>query len=82
MTTKLTLSLDDKIISKAKRIAARKNTSISKLVETYFDKLPDNETKKDPSVLIGLLKPKNKKIDIEHAVKDARWEQLKKKHGL
>jgi hypothetical protein len=82
MTTKLTLSLDDKIISKAKRVAARKKTSISKLVANYFEKLPDDEIKKDPSVLIGILKPKKKSIDIEDVIKNARWDHLKKKHGL
>ncbi len=82
MTTKLTLSLDDKIISKAKKIAARKKTSISRLVSNYFEKLPETESKKDPSVLIGILKPKNKSISIEKAIKNARWEHLKTKHGL
>ncbi|MEP6682513.1 MAG: DUF6364 family protein [Parafilimonas sp.] len=82
MTTKLTLSLDDKIVSKAKRVAARKKTSISKLVASYFEKFPDQEIKKDPSVLIGILKPKNKSVDIEETIKNARWEHLKKKHGL
>ena len=82
MTTKLTLSLDDKIIVKAKKIAARKKTSISKLVSNYFEKLPDEEGKKDPSVLIGILKPKNKSVDVEEIIKNARWEYLKKKHGL
>jgi hypothetical protein len=82
MTTKLTLSLDDKIVSKAKRVAARKKTSISKLVSNYFEKLPDDEAKKDPSVLIGILKPKNKSINVEEVIKNARWEHLKKKHGL
>ncbi len=82
MTAKLTLSLDDKIISKAKRIAARKNTSISKLVSNSFEKLPDDEVRKDPSVLIGILKPKNKSVDVEDVVKNARWEYLKTKHGL
>jgi hypothetical protein len=82
MITKLTLSLDEKIISKAKKIAARKKTSISKLVSNYFEKLPDEENKKDPSVLIGILKPKNKSVSVEDAIKNARWEHLKQKHGL
>lgn len=82
MTTKLTLSLDDKVIAKAKKIAAKKNTSISKLVSNYFDKLPNDEGKKDPSALIGILKPKNKSVNVETVIKNARWEHLKKKHGL
>lgn len=82
MITKLTLSIDDKIVSKAKRIAAKKNTSISKLVSNYFEKLPDNENKKGPSSLLGILKPKDNSIDVEEVIKNARWEHLKKKHGL
>ena len=82
MTTKLTLSLDEKIISKAKRIAARKKTSISKLVANYFERFPDDETKKDPAILIGILKTKNKSAAVEDAIKNARWEHLKQKHDL
>jgi hypothetical protein len=82
MTTKLTLSLDDKIIAKAKKIAARKKTSISKLVSSYFEKLPEDENKKDPSALIGILKPRNKSVSVDDAIKNARWEYLKKKNGL
>jgi len=80
--TKLTLSLDEKIVAKAKKIAARKKTSVSKLVANYFEKFPEDESKKDPAVLIGLLKPKNKSVSVEDAIKNARWEYLKKKHGL
>jgi hypothetical protein len=33
--------------------------------------------------LIGLLRPKNKSAAaIENAIENARWEYLKKKHGL
>lgn len=82
MTTKLTLSLDDKIISKAKKIAARKRTSISKLVSNYFEKLPVNETKNKVNLddLAGVLKKgkhlTNKEID------DIKWEHLGKKNGV
>lgn len=82
MTTKLTLSLDDKIVSKAKRVAARKKTSISKLVANYFEKLPDSENKEPVELnkIRGILKKgrnlTNKQLD------DIKWEYLKKKHGL
>jgi len=36
MQTKLTLSLDDRIINIAKNYALRKNKSVSKIVEDYF----------------------------------------------
>ena len=38
--TKLTLSVDERVIAKAKRYAAAQGTSISKLVETYLDLVP------------------------------------------
>jgi Family of unknown function (DUF6364) len=45
MTTKLTLTLDDKVIQAAKRYARAKGRSVSELVESYFKSLtgPDNE---------------------------------------
>jgi hypothetical protein len=36
MTTKLTLTLDDKVIQGAKRYAKAKGRSVSELVESYF----------------------------------------------
>lgn len=39
MDTKLTLKLDDSIIEQAKTYAKKKNTSLSKLIESYLGKL-------------------------------------------
>lgn len=39
MQTKLTLSMDDKVIMIAKKYALRKNRSVSKIVEDYFSNL-------------------------------------------
>lgn len=43
MTTKLTLTLDDKIIQRAKRYARTKGRSVSELVESYFKSITDPE---------------------------------------
>ena len=55
METKLTLSLDKKIIEKAKEYAKEKNTSLSSMVENYFTviisgskELKENEQEKTP----------------------------------
>ena len=82
MTTKLTLSLDDKIISKAKKIAAKKNTSISKLVSNYFEKLSSTETKNQINLdeIAGALEKGKDLTDKD--MDDIKWEHLKKKHGL
>ena len=42
MTTKLTLTLDNKVIHRAKRYAKKKGQSVSELVESYFRSLTDN----------------------------------------
>lgn len=41
MTTKLTLTLDDKVIRSAKHYAKTKGRSVSELVESYFKSLSD-----------------------------------------
>jgi hypothetical protein len=41
MTTKLTLTLDDKVIRNAKRYAKAKGRSVSELVESYFKSITD-----------------------------------------
>jgi hypothetical protein len=47
MTTKLTLTLDDKVIRRAKRYARAKGRSVSDLVESYFKSL--TELNSEPS---------------------------------
>lgn len=64
MDTKLTLKLDSNIIEQAKAYAKSKNTSLSKLIETYLDLLtnPKNEQEITPLVksLSGVVKlPQN-----------------------
>jgi hypothetical protein len=62
MTTKLTLTLDDKVIRKAKSYAKAEGRSVSELVESYFKSLTGAEDKSpvdlSPSVksLMGSFK--------------------------
>lgn len=64
METKLTLKLSRKTIQKAKHYVLVNNTSISRLVENYFDSLTLNEKKEEyeisPAVkeLSGVIKLK------------------------
>jgi hypothetical protein len=44
MTTKLTLTLDDKVIAGAKRYARAKGRSVSELVESYFKSLTESNS--------------------------------------
>lgn len=43
MDKKLTLSLDQKVIERAKRFAKLHKTSLSKMIESYFDSLTSAE---------------------------------------
>ena len=77
MTTKLTLTLDDKVIERAKRYARKKGRSVSELVESYFKSLtePGNESADEltPTVksLMGSFKaPKN--LDYKKELRNAK----------
>lgn len=67
-----------KIVAKAKRIVARKKTSVSKLVSSYFEKLPNDDNQKQVNLddLAGILisdkQPTYADLD------KIKWEHLKK----
>ncbi|WP_411821948.1 DUF6364 family protein [Leptospira sp. 'Mane'] len=73
MNTKLTLSLDDKIIKKAKEFAKQRNKSLSKLIEDYLDGISSTKTSDQEELppitkkLAGILKGK-KEIDIKKEI--------------
>ncbi len=48
MPTKLTLRLDERLIARAKRYAARRGTSVSQMVADYFAALTADETPARP----------------------------------
>lgn len=50
MTTKLTLSIDEEIVNKAKRISRFRGKSVSKIIEEYISSLPEKELKKTASI--------------------------------
>jgi hypothetical protein len=58
MTTKLTLTIDQSIIDKAKKYARKKERSLSDLVENYLKAL----VAKDSTVHKGELSPKVKAL--------------------
>ncbi len=61
MTTKLTLTIEDKVISSAKKYAQKKGKSLSHLVENYLKAISVKETV-NPSIspkvskLMGIIK--------------------------
>ncbi|HVY75351.1 MAG TPA: DUF6364 family protein [Puia sp.] len=54
MDTKLTLSLDKKVIEQAKKYARKKNISLSKLIEAYLQRTSSQE--KDEPAISPLVK--------------------------
>jgi glucokinase len=82
MNVKLTLSINDKTIEKAKRISRKKGKSISKMVEEYLDSVAEKEKKgataieKTRAILKGKIT--NKNVDW----KKVKTEYLIKKYGL
>jgi hypothetical protein len=81
MATKLTLSIDEKVIERAKKISLQKGKSISKLVEEYLDSLSKKNESKFSTVhkLSGILKDK---IPGKANWKKEKASFLKKRYGL
>ncbi|KAA3645769.1 MAG: hypothetical protein DWP98_10945 [Bacteroidetes bacterium] len=81
MSTKLTLSLDQEAIAIAKKIAKKRNTSLSKMVEEYFYKLMNKkeaekmELHPDITSMIGRFE-----IDDDRDYKTILGEVRMKKH--
>lgn len=55
MDTKLTLKLDNSIIEQAKTYAKKKNTSLSKLIESYLDLLVNPKDTQEVTPLVKSL---------------------------
>jgi len=76
MTTKLTLTIEDKVIDSAKRYAQKNGKSLSHLVENYLKSITIKETKEEvisPKVLklmgvINLPKDFDYKAELGNAL--------------
>jgi hypothetical protein len=55
MDTKLTLKLDNSVIEQAKTYAKKKNTSLSKLIESYLGLLVDPQDSQELTPLVKSL---------------------------
>ncbi len=64
MDAKLTLSLDKKVIERAKRHAKKKNISLSKFIEAYLYKASVQEKEKEEIVVSPLVKSLSGKIKL------------------
>lgn len=74
MDTKLTLKLDSAVIEQAKTYAKQRNTSLSKLIESYLGLLVDS---KDSHEVTPLVKSLSGVLDLP---KDFDFKEEYKKH--
>jgi len=83
MNQKLTLKLDEKVIGKAKSFARKKNTSLSKLIETYLQFITSNELNDTAEItpLVKSISGENKSSGKTDAKKEYRKHVLKKYSG-
>ncbi len=81
MDTKLTLSLDESVIAKAKEFAKRNHTSLSQLFENYLSELTRKE-KKDEDDISPLVKSLSGVVKLQENFdfKNDRTQYLERKH--
>ena len=82
MTTKLTLTIEDKVISSAKKYAQKKGKSLSHLVENYLKSISTKDTSNLPispkvSKLRGIIKLPND-FDYKSELSNALSKKYKK----
>lgn len=84
MNTKLTLSINEEIVKKAKRISQYRGKSVSKIIEEYFSSLPEKEPKKTASIreISNMLKsgtaiPEN--LDYKEFIREKRYQEYEEK---
>lgn len=88
MKTKLTLSVDDEIIERAKKVSARRKVSLSAVVEDYLDRYskrdPDkkNENSTQPSLLERIRKYTHPVEISDEKIQKLKEEHMREKYGL
>lgn len=73
---KLTLSVDERVVNRAKRFAARRGTSVSRLVERYLDLLSRPERSAEETPILARLRGALRGVDVE-----AYRRHLERKHS-
>ena len=82
MTAKLTLSINERIIEKAKRISRKRGKSISKMVEEYLDSITEKDEKKESAVDKARKIMKGKITASQLDWKKVKEERISKKYGI
>lgn len=83
MDKKLTVSLNQEIIEKAKEYARDHKTSLSKMIEAYFDSLTREYADTDAIEITPLVKSLSGVVELpaDYDYKKARTENLKRKYA-
>jgi hypothetical protein len=82
MTVKLTLSINEKTIEKAKRISRKRGKSISKMVEEFLDSINEKDDRKESPVDKIRKIMKDKITDSQLDWKKVKEERISKKYGV
>ena len=87
MTTKLTLSIDEEIVKKAKRISQFRGKSVSKMIEEYISSLPEKDVKKATSIRDisnklkeGITIPED--VNYKEFIRENRYQDYEAKHQI
>lgn len=74
--TKLTVRVPRKLVEKAKKYAAQNHTTVTELIEVYFEKLPAQGSLKDAPIVMHLSGLLSQDISI-----DDYHKHLEEKYG-
>ncbi|MFL5742612.1 MAG: DUF6364 family protein [Flavisolibacter sp.] len=80
MKTRLNITIEENLLNSAKRYAAKKQTSLSQLIELYLKSLTRPGRKKNIIQLMDSL-PKPK-IDLTKDLKESYYQDQKAKYGF
>ena len=80
MKVRINLTIEEHLLSKVKRYAARKRTSVSGLVEDYFKKVAQPAKRKTIIDLLELLE--TPRLDPKKDLKKDFYEDQGKKYGF
>jgi len=82
MTTKLTLSINEETVERARRISRKRGKSISKMFEEYLNSLPEKDVAEETAIDKIKKIIKGKIISPDADWKKVKEEQLINKYGI
>lgn len=80
MTTKLTLSINEETVKRAKLVSRKRGKSISKMVEEFLNSISEKEKQSAVDKISGILKGKISEPNLDW--KKVKAERIAKKYSL